>query len=114
MNQNLDVVSIYVPYRPLREKRQWIDVFEKGTMQVYGFIAQEVKEMLDYVSSPITETVPNVYELVTFSGDILTIMFNTVDLSRAPSGALFPKLKLKTIDGKDEFVNILFFAHTQG
>jgi hypothetical protein len=62
----------------------------------------------------MTETVPNVYELSTFSGDILTLAFNTADLSRDASGALFPKLKLKTRDDKDEFVSILEIidAHT--
>ena len=90
------------------------DFIQKGSTPVYGFIAQEVKEVLNYASSPITETVPNVYELATFSGDILTLALNTSDLSRDASGAVFPKLKLKTRDGKDEFVNILEIidAHT--
>ena len=83
------------------------DVVQKGSTPVYGFIAQEVKEVLKYASSPMTETVPNVYELATFSGDILTLTFNTADLSRDPSGVLFPRLKIKTREEKDEFVNIL-------
>ena len=90
------------------------DVLQKGYNPVYGFIAQEVKEVLNYASSYITETLPNVYELATFSGDTLTLTFNTADLSRDPSGTLFPRLKLKTRDDKDEFVNILEIidAHT--
>ena len=90
------------------------DVVQKGSTPVYGFIAQEVKEVLNYASFPITGTVPNVYELATFSGDTLTLTFNTTDLSRDPSGALFTKLKLKTLEGKDEFVSILEIidAHT--
>jgi hypothetical protein len=83
------------------------DVVEKGYIPVYGFIAQEVKEVLNYASSPITKPIPNVYELATFSGDILTLTFNTSDLSRDASGALFPRLKLNTREGKEEFVNIL-------
>ena len=92
----------------------YTDVVKKGSTLVYGFIAQEVKEVLNYASSYITETLPNVYELATFSGDILTLTFNTADLSRDPSGTLFPKLKLKTREDKDEFVNILEIidAHT--
>ena len=83
------------------------DVIEKGTTPVYGFIAQEVKEVLSYASSPITGTVPNVYELATLSGDTLTLVMNTADLSRDASGGIFPKLKVKTRTGTDEFVNIL-------
>jgi hypothetical protein len=83
------------------------DVIQKGTNPVYGFIAQEVKEVLDYASYPMTDTIPNIYELATFSTDTLTLTFNTADLSRDASGTLFTKLKVKSRDDKDEFVNIL-------
>ena len=83
------------------------DVVTRGSEPVYGFIAQEVKEVLNYASSVITEVIPNVYELATFSTDTLTLTSNTSDLSRDASGALFPKLKVKTREGKDEFVNIV-------
>jgi len=83
------------------------DVLTRGTKPVYGFIAQEVKEVLNYAVYTHTETIPNVYELTTFLGDTLTLAFNTTDFSRDASGALFPKLKVKTREGKDEFVNIL-------
>ena len=92
----------------------YMDVVKRGSTPVYGFIAQEVKEVLNYASSYMTETVPNVYQLATFSGDTLTLAFNTSDLSRDPSGVLFPRLKLKTREEKDEFVSILEIidAHT--
>jgi hypothetical protein len=85
----------------------YTDVVQKGSTPVYGFIAQEVKEVLNYASSYMTDTVPNVYELATFSGDTLTLTLNTSDLSRDASGTLFPRLKIKTREEKDEFVNIL-------
>ena len=83
------------------------DVVTRGSEPVYGFIAQEVKEVLNYASSVITEVIPNVYELAAFSTDTLTLTSNTSDLSRDASGVLFSKLKLTTREGKDEFVNIV-------
>ena len=83
------------------------DVIQKGYTPVYGFIAQEVKEVLDHASTPMTDTIPNIYELATFLTDTLTLTFNTADLSRDASGALFTRLKIKTKNMNDEFVNIL-------
>jgi hypothetical protein len=83
------------------------DVIRKGFTPVYGFIAQEVKEVLNYSSGIMTEFIPNIYELATFTADTLTLTFNTADLSRDASGTLFTKVKVKTRDLKDEFVNIM-------
>jgi hypothetical protein len=83
------------------------DTEKRGTEPVYGFIAQEVKEVLDYASYPVTDVVPNIYEMATFQEYILTLTFNTADLARYPSGDLFTRLKVKTREGKDEYVNIL-------
>jgi hypothetical protein len=83
------------------------DVLTRGTDPVYGFIAQEVKEVLNHASYPMTETIPNIYELVTFSGTIMTMTFNTSDLSRDASGALFTRIKVRTRGEKDEYVHIV-------
>jgi hypothetical protein len=83
------------------------DTITRGTEPVYGFIAQEVKEVLNYASSLNKDTLPNIYDTATFINDTITLTFNTADLSRDASGSLFTKLKVKTKDGKDEFVNIL-------
>jgi hypothetical protein len=83
------------------------DVLTRGTEPVYGFIAQEVKEVLNYASNYMTETIPNIYELATFSGDTISLTFNTTDLSRDASGTLFPRIQVKTREGKEEFVNIV-------
>ncbi len=83
------------------------DTINRGPIAVYGFIAQEVKEVLDYATSLNTDAIPNIYELAIINADTLTLTFNTADLSRDASGALFTKLKVKTNDGKDEFVNIV-------
>jgi len=83
------------------------DVVSRGTKPVYGFIAQEVKEVLDCASNYMTQTIPNIYELATFSGDTISLTFNTTDLSRDASGTLFPRIQVKTREGKEEFVNIV-------
>jgi hypothetical protein len=79
---------------------------KRGTEPVYGFIAQDVKEVLNYSTLLSNDTVPNIYEMSTFVEDILTLTFNTTDLSRDASGDLFTKLKV-TREGKDEYVNIV-------
>jgi len=83
------------------------DIIHRGTEPVYGFIAQEVKDVLNYTVSTHTDAIPNIYELATFTADTLTLDFNTSELSRDASGALFTKLKIKSREDKDEFVNIL-------
>ncbi len=104
-----------VQFRLLKPKRYtYKDVIQKGSTPVYGFIAQEVKETLDYASDIISDTIPNIYESAVFLGDTLTLSFNTADLSRDASGVLFDKLKVKTRELKDEYVNIVevIDAHT--
>jgi hypothetical protein len=82
------------------------DTQKRGTEPVYGFIAQDVKEVLNYSTLLSNDTIPNIYEMATFVEDILTLTFNTADLSRDASGDLFTKLKVKS-HRTDEFVNIL-------
>jgi hypothetical protein len=53
--------------RSLKPKTyKYKDVNTRGLNTVYGFIAQEVKEVLDYASYPMSETIPNVYEIASF------------------------------------------------
>ena len=83
------------------------DTVTRGPKPVYGFIAQEVKEVLEYAASLNTDTIPNIYETATFLGDTLTLAMNTADLSRDASGVLFSRIRLKTYCGNNEYVNIL-------
>ena len=106
----IDVVDdeALVIFRKLKPKTYtYIDVVQRGTEPVFGFIAQEVGEVVPYSIVKETQTVPNIYELATFTNDMITLTFKTSDLSRDASGALFTKLKLKTKEGKDEFMNIV-------
>jgi hypothetical protein len=83
------------------------DLITRGPKPVYGFIAQEVKEVLEYASSLNKDTIPNIYETATFLVDTLTLAMNTADLSRDASGALFSRIRLKSYYGNNEYVNIL-------
>ena len=83
------------------------DVIARGVEPVYGFIAQEVKEVLNYAVSISKDVIPNIYELSSFETDVITLTFNTSELARDASGNLFTKLKIKTREDQNEFVNIL-------
>ena len=57
------------------------DTKRRGTEPVWGFIAQEVRETLPHATHKLTDTIPNIRELVDVSGDIITFNeFNTIDL----------------------------------
>ena len=55
---------------------------KKGASNVYGFIAQEVEEVIPYACSKKNEFVPNVYNLADISGNLLILRNGTFnDLS---------------------------------
>ena len=71
------------------------DTNTKGTEPVYGFIAQEVREVISYSTSLSKDYIPNIYDKVTLVEDILTFStFNTSDLAYDVSGELFSSIKL--------------------
>jgi hypothetical protein len=108
--QIVDVVDdvALIMFRKLKPKTyNYKDTIIRGNGTVYGFIAQEVGDVVPYSIVRETQTIPNIYETSIFVEDTLTLAFNTSELSRDASGALFTKLKVKTRDLKDEFVNIL-------
>jgi hypothetical protein len=84
------------------------DSKERGNERVYGFIAQEVKEVLQYAGDLTKDYIPNIYEEVDIVNDILTFTtFNTSNLERDASGEIFPKLKIKTKNLKNEYLTIV-------
>jgi hypothetical protein len=71
------------------------DTNAKGEEPVYGFIAQEVREVISYSTSLSKDCIPNIYDKVTLIEDILTFStFNTSDLAYDVSGELFSSIKL--------------------
>ena len=52
---------------------KYIDDKTKGDKKVYGFIAQQIKEVIpEAVSTDNKEVIPNIYKLYDVSGDIIT------------------------------------------
>jgi hypothetical protein len=64
------------------KKYRYRDTINRGIEQVYGFIAQEVQEVIPYSTSTTTNHIPNIYELaeVSDSNVITFTTFNTSDL----------------------------------
>lgn len=93
-------------FRQLKPKTyEYADKIQRGTESVYGFIAQEVQEVLPRASKKITDTVPNIYTLAPITGDTLT--FDASKLEYDASGQVFKRLKLIKEDNKEFFVQIL-------
>jgi hypothetical protein len=77
------------------------DTFAKGTAPVWGFIAQEVAETLEYAVEKMEKAIPNVYKLASVSedGTVLTfeesILLETMDTI---------KVQLKTLVSEEHDV----------
>ena len=83
------------------------DTKKRGLETVYGFIAQEVRDVLNYATSTCTDAIPNIYEQVTLTDDVLTFTdFSTIDLVKDASGELFTTIRL-TINGVEQKVTIM-------
>ena len=101
--------SALTTLRLIKPKRySYTDNVLKGSEPVWGFIAQEVKETMDYAVSLITKEIPNVYKDATVTnGNTLTIDgFDTSSLVNDTEGNLVTKLMLKTSTNKDIEVTI--------
>jgi hypothetical protein len=82
---DVDDVSALEVIRQIQPKRySYIDEVKKGTEPVWGFIAQQVKGVLDYATSTITEFIPNVYD--------------KADVSRSLDNSILITLQSKTLD----------------
>jgi hypothetical protein len=51
---------------------KYIDVITRGSSIVYGFIAQQVKEVLPEAVSIVTDTIPNIYKQAKCNNNIIT------------------------------------------
>ena len=80
-------------------KYSYIDILEKGTTPVWGFIAQEVAETLDYAVDTMEKAIPNIYSLcdVLEQGYVLQFSnFDTANLARKEDNTLITRLQLRT------------------
>ena len=76
------------------------DVVKKGANLNYGFIAQEVDEILPSVVKKTKDFIPNIYEVANISKNIITLTnFSTKDLLTQETN-----VKIKMFDNKDQEV----------
>jgi len=95
-----------IVFRKIQPKiYEYIDVPQRGDESVYGFIAQEVKDVFPQAVKMIKGTIPNFYTMCPVNQDIITL--DTSKLEYDASGQVFPKLKLYREDDVERFVKIL-------
>jgi hypothetical protein len=71
--QDLNDLEALTILRQLQPKRYtYKDTIAKGETPVYGFIAQEVAEVLDYAVDTKSDYIPNIYQLCTIENNIIT------------------------------------------
>jgi hypothetical protein len=101
---DIDDTSALAILRQLEPKRyNYIDEVKRGSTPVWGFIAQQVGQVLDYATKTITDFIPNIYELANVGNDNHTVVLQnktTTDL------AVEMKIKIITIDDKPIETNI--------
>ena len=78
------------------------DVLTRGDSVIYGFIAQQIKEVIPEAVSIITQTIPNIYKQGTYNNKIITL---DIDVSNE----LSINDKIKVMDDKDnpKMVNVV-------
>jgi hypothetical protein len=104
---DVDDISALNTLRLIKPKRyNYIDVVNKGTEPVWGFIAQEVRSVLPYSSDLIKQFIPNIYEIATITSED-TIVLNTKStsvLSDPSNNGIH--LKLFTVTGSEVIVEV--------
>ena len=94
----LDTIRLLKP-----KKYKYKDEVRRGTEPVWGFIAQEVREVLPHATHLRTECLPDIYEMVNVS-DSNVITFTNFDTSNLESNAKV--LKVFDKDDTEYFINI--------
>ena len=96
-NESLELLRKIKP-----KKYEYRDKISRSSDVVYGYIAQEVKEVMPYAIDIIAETIPNVFEYATVNETTLTFeAFNTADLEGSSS-------TIKLIDHNNKEYNTTF------
>jgi hypothetical protein len=87
------------------KKYQYKDEINRGQEPVWGFIAQEVRDILPYATQLRQDVLPNIYELanVSLSNVITFVNFNTSNLESNATTLI----RTKGIDGEDHDVHLV-------
>ncbi len=90
--------------RQLKPKKyQYKDYVKRGETPVWGFIAQEVEQILPYSTHRFKEFIPNIYELANVSASNV-ITFTNFNTSNLESNATI--IRIMTKDDNEETVTI--------
>jgi hypothetical protein len=95
----LEVLRLLKP-----KKYKYKDKINRGTEPVWGFIAQEVRETLQYATQLRQDVLPNIYELanVSQSNVITFVNFNTSNLESNATTLI----RTNGIDGQDHDIHL--------
>jgi len=100
-----DDVECLETLRLLKPKKyQYKDTIRKGDTYVWGFIAQEVANVLPYATQLRPEVLPNIYELANVSQSNV-ITFTNFNTSNLESNAT-TLIRTKGIDGEDHDIHL--------
>jgi hypothetical protein len=80
---------------------KYIDYLSKGNSTVYGFIAQQVKEVIPHAVEFVKDIIPNIYKRATCSSNIITL---ENDVSQDLN--INDNIKIYDEFGKDDMYNI--------
>jgi hypothetical protein len=96
-NEALDILRLLKP-----KKYKYIDKI-RGDDYVWGFIAQDVSNVLPYSTTPTTKYIPNIYNVGNVTdGNVVTFSsFNTSNLVSNVTS-----IKIINVDGSDKLVKI--------
>jgi hypothetical protein len=84
------------------------DVVTKGTEPVYGFIAQQVREVLPYSTGIIKNYIPDIYKVGDRVDDLVTLRDSTFSFSESSGNVRFINKK-----GSDFIVPVNFISSNQ-
>ena len=100
-NESLEILRQIKP-----KKYEYIDQVTNTSSKVYGFIAQEVGDVLSYSCNVYSDYIPNIYQIGHIEDN--TIKFdNDISLCYDTSGNVYKELKIIDISGKEHIKNIL-------
>jgi hypothetical protein len=79
---------------------EYIDKFSKGSDTVYGFISQQIKEVVPEAISLQSDFIPNILSILKCSGNIITTNEHTIKLN------IDDEIKITLINNKEETFKI--------
>jgi hypothetical protein len=99
--QDIDDSSALDLLRNIKPKTyEYIDKVDRGGETVYGFIAQDIAESFPNASSIQREKIPNIYELGTKAGNVITLTNKSTDLlEKDAEGVIYKTLLVYHPDG---------------